>query len=79
MRKHYLDNIRWVTVVVVALYHVLYMYNAEGISGGVGKITSLNIQHYDAFMYLVYPWIMPVLYIVAGISSRIVLDKHTAK
>ena len=79
MRKHYLDNIRWVTVVVVALYHVLYMYNAEGISGGVGKITSLSIQHYDAFMYLVYPWIMPVLYIVAGISSRIVLDKHTAK
>ena len=79
MRKHYLDNIRWVTVVVVALYHVLFMYNAEGISGGLGKITSLSIQHYDAFMYLVYPWIMPVLYIVAGISSRIVLDKHTAK
>ena len=69
MRKHYLDNIRWVTVVVVVLYHVLYMYNAEGILGGVGKITRLNIQHYDAFMYLVYPWIMPVLYIVAG-SAR---------
>ena len=79
MRKRYLDNIRWVTVVVVVLYHVLYMYNAEGILGGVGKITNLNVQHYDAFMYLVYPWIMPVLYIVAGISSRIVLDKHTTK
>ena len=79
MRKHYLDNIRWVTVVVVVLYHVLYMYNAEGILGGAGKITNLSVQHYDALMYLVYPWIMPVLYIVAGISSRIVLDKHTAK
>ena len=79
MRKHYLDNIRWVTVVIVLLYHVLYMYNAEGILGGVGKITNLSVQHYDALMYLVYPWIMPVLYIVAGISSRIVLDKHTNK
>ena len=79
MRKHYLDNIRWVTVVIVLLYHVLYMYNAEGILGGVGKITDLSVQHYDALMYLVYPWIMPVLYIVAGISSRIVLDKHTGK
>ena len=79
MRKHYLDNIRWVTVVIVLLYHVLYMYNAEGILGGAGKITDLSVQHYDALMYLVYPWIMPVLYIVAGISSRIVLDKHTNK
>ena len=31
MRKHYLDNIKWVTVVIVVIYHVLYMYNAEGI------------------------------------------------
>lgn len=79
MRKHYLDNIRWVTVVIVLLYHVLYMYNAEGILGGAGKITNLSVQHYDSLMYFVYPWIMPVLYIVAGISSRIVLDKHTNK
>ena len=79
MRKRYLDNVRWVTVVTVVLYHVLYMYNAEGVLGGIGKITDLSVQHYDVFQYLVYPWIMPVLYIVAGIASRIVLEKHTAK
>ena len=33
MRKYYLDNIRWITVVIVVLYHVIYMYNAEGIPG----------------------------------------------
>ena len=33
MRKHYLDNIRWITVVIVVIYHVFYMYNAEGIPG----------------------------------------------
>lgn len=79
MRKYYLDNIRWITVVIVIFYHVLYMYNAEGILGGLGKITNLTSQPYDIFMYFVYPWFMPVLFIVAGISSRLFLERHTDK
>ena len=79
MRKYYLDNIRWITVVIVVFYHVLYMYNAEGILGGLGKITNLTSQPYDIFMYFVYPWFMPVLFIVAGISSRLFLERHTDK
>ena len=77
MRKHYLDNIRWVTVVLVVIYHVFYMYNGEGVLGGLGKITSLNIQYYDLFMNIVYPWLMPILFIVSGIASRLYLEKHT--
>ncbi len=79
MRKYYLDNIRWITVVIVVLYHVFYMYNAEGVLGGIGQITNLTVQPYDIFQYLVYPWFMPVLFIVAGISSRLYLDKHLDK
>ena len=26
-RKLYLDNIRWMTVVLVVIYHVVYMFN----------------------------------------------------
>ena len=26
-RRIYLDNIRWITVCIVAIYHVIYMYN----------------------------------------------------
>lgn len=77
MRKYYLDNIRWMTVVTVVIYHVLYMYNSEGILGGLGKITDLKVQYYDAFMYLVYPWFMPVLFVVAGICSSLYLEKHS--
>ena len=77
MRRYYVDNIRWVTVVIVVIYHVLYMYNAEGILGGLGKITDLSVQYYDIFMYLVYPWFMPVLFIAAGMSSRYYLDGHS--
>ena len=79
MRKYYLDNVRWLTVVVVLLYHVIYMYNAEDILGGLGRITTLSVQPYDIFAYLVYPWIMPVLFIVAGISSRLSLEKYGVK
>ena len=79
MRKHYLDNIRWATVVLVVIYHVIMMYNGEEMLIGLGKITNLQVQHYDIFQYLVYPWFMPVLYIVAGISSRLYLDAHADK
>ena len=77
MRKHYLDNIRWITVVIVVLYHVLYMYNGVEVQGGLGKICDLAIQPWDVFLYLVYPWMMPVLFLVAGISSRLSLERRT--
>ncbi|SFU43975.1 acyltransferase family protein [Butyrivibrio sp. M55] len=79
MRKSYLDNIRWVTVVLVVFFHVLYMYNGEGIAGTLGKITSLEVQYYDVYMYIVFPWFMAILFIVSGISSKLYLDKHTDK
>ena len=79
MRKTYLDNIRWITVVLVVIYHVFYMYNAEGVLGGLGQITDLNVQYYDLYMYIIYPWMMPLLYIVSGISSRLYLEKHTER
>ena len=78
-RKYFVDNIRWVTVILVLIYHVFYMYNAEGISGGLQKITNLKVQYYDIYMYFVYPWFMPVLFLVAGMSSRFYLDSHTNK
>ena len=79
MRKYYLDNLRWITVVLVLFYHVLYMFNGEGISGGIGKITDLNVQYYDLFLYFVYPWLMPILFIVSGMSAYYYLSVHSDK
>ena len=79
MRKHYLDNIRWIMGVLVIIYHVFYMYNAQGILGGLGPITNLKIQYYDLFMYIVYPWLMPILFIVSGMSSRYYLENRSDK
>ena len=79
MRKAYLDNIRWVTVVLVVIYHVFYMYNGLGIKGTLGRITNLEVQYYDVYQYIVYPWFMMLLFIVSGVSARYCLENHTAK
>ncbi len=79
MRKSYLDNIRWITVILVVLYHVFYMYNAEGVLGGLGQITDLRVQYFDLYQYIVYPWFMPILFIVSGICSRFDLERHDDK
>ena len=79
MRKSYLDNIRWMTVILVVIYHVFYMYNAEGLQGVCGKITDLEVQVFDVYQYAVYPWFMMLLFIVSGICARFDLDRHSER
>ena len=67
MRKRYLDNIRWITVVLVVLYHVIYMFNSVGVQGGIGSFK--EVQYQDAFLYVLYPWFMLLLFVVSGMSA----------
>ena len=30
-RKNYIDNIRWMTVLLVLFYHVIYIFNNAGV------------------------------------------------
>ncbi len=77
MRKHWLDNLRWVTVLLVLFYHVIYFYNNKGVFGGIGGFGD-GPQYQDAMMYILYPWFMPMLFLLAGISARYALAKHSA-
>ena len=40
MRRHYLDNIRWITVGLVVLYHVIFMYNG---------VVTVSYTHLDVY------------------------------
>lgn len=77
MRKHYLDNIRWLTVILVLIYHVFYLFNSVGVLGGVGGFAPNQIQ--DVFLYAIYPWFMVLFFVVAGMSSRYALTTRTNK
>ena len=74
MRKYYIDNIRWITVVLVVIYHVIYMFNGiipDGVAGPLRKV-----QYQDVIQYILYPWFMALLFIVSGISARYSLEQY---
>ena len=78
MRKHWMDNLRWVTVLLVLFYHVIYFYNNKGVFGGIGGFGD-GPQYQDVVMYILYPWFMPLLFLLAGISARYALGKRSGK
>ena len=77
MRKHYIDNLRWITVAVVVLYHVIYIFNNLQPFGVIGGF--YENQWWDHFQTLCYPWFMLLLFAVAGMSARFSLERRTAK
>ena len=74
MRKTYLDNIRWITVCLVVVYHVLFIFSTLT-PLGLGTITETTYQ--DAVLYLLYPWFMLLLFVVSGMCARFYLQNHS--
>ena len=73
MRKHYLDNIRFLTIFFVVIFHVYFYYNnigTEAMFAGLkpyeGAVTFAGI-----YQYFVYPWFMLLLFVVARILSTL--------
>lgn len=76
MRKHYLDNIRIIVILLLFPYHTFMIWNNFGakfyIWGG-------NNNTLSALLILVSAWIMPILFVIAGISTRYSLEKRNKK
>ena len=68
MRKTYLDNIRWITVVLVVIYHVIYIFNGITVHGIIGPFSKSQPQ--DAYQYIVYPWFMLLLFVVTKYPAK---------
>lgn len=83
MRKHYLDNIRWITIVLVVLFHTFFYFNNIGVPAafeGLPEYLPTNSYRLDSlFQYFVYPWFMLLLFIVAGIAAFYSLQNRTPK
>ena len=77
MRKLWLDNLRWSTVLLVFLYHVCYLFNGVGVAGSIPDAPNLPI--FDSLAGLVYPWFMVLLFCAAGMSARYALETRTPR
>lgn len=76
IRKHYIDNLRNLTILLLFPVHTFMIWNNFGsgfyIWQGENKILSTLIV-------LVNPWFMPILFVLAGMSARYALEKRTDK
>ncbi|MCR5503554.1 MAG: acyltransferase [Lachnospiraceae bacterium] len=77
MRKTYIDNIRFITVVLVVIYHVIYIFNGVTVHGIIGPFSGNQPQ--DVYQYVVYPWFMLLLFVISGMSARFELDRRSEK
>lgn len=75
-RKHYLDNIRWITLCFVIFYHVFYIFNSSGVISNIGVT---GIKELDCVCVFIYPWIMCLLFVVSGVATKYSLNKKTNK
>ena len=76
MRKHYIDNLRSLAILLLFPVHTFMIWNDFGsrfyIWEGENKILSTLIV-------LVNPWFMPLLFVLAGMSARYALGKRSEK
>jgi surface polysaccharide O-acyltransferase-like enzyme len=66
-RKAFIDNLRWMTVMLLFPFHTFIIYNTfdDGnyiIGGGNVFLTNIIVSF--------WPWFMPLLFVLAGISSK---------
>lgn len=76
MRKHYIDNLRWMVILLLVPYHTAMAWNVWGEPNYIffegNKIISSIIVFFS-------PYFMPILFLLAGISTKFALQKRTLR
>lgn len=76
MRKAYIDNLRSGIILLVILYHIVYMFNSVGV---LTNVVIPGIPQMDVVLYILYPWFMICMFALAGMSAKYALDHLEAK
>ena len=74
-RKHFIDNLRWMAILLLFPFHAAQIWSGGEYSGFY--IWSHTDDILYAFSTFVYPWFMTLLFAIAGISCKYSLQKRT--
>ena len=75
-RVHFIDNLRWMCVFWLIPYHAAMSYNIWGENFYIYYEPSKPIA---AVVLLCSPWLMPLMFLLAGVSARFSLKKRGYK
>ena len=76
MRKYFFDNLRWMSILLLFPYHTAMIYNNFGENF---YIKSEAIPVISGFIEVTSPWFMPLLFVIAGVSTAYALERRSAK
>lgn len=75
-RKHYIDNLRWMILLVLIPYHTSMAWN---VWGEPNYITFEGNRLLSSIVVFFSPYFMPLLFVLAGVSTKYALLKRTYK
>ncbi len=75
-RKYFMDNLRWLCILLLVPFHAAMAYNSWGEQNYVWFAESKILS---VFVTMIYPWYMALLFVLAGMSARYSLEKRTVK
>ena len=72
-RVNYIDNLRWITVSLLVLYHTAMAYNTWG---EANYIFFEEVKPIASVVTFISPWFMPLMFLLAGVASSYSLRKR---
>lgn len=76
MRKHYIDNLRWITLLLLIPYHAAMAWN---VWGEPNYIIFEGNRLISSIIVFFSPYFMPLLFVLAGMSTKFALQRRTIK
>lgn len=75
-RRHYIDNLRWLILLIIIPYHTAMAWNAWDEPNYIFFESNRLISSFIVFFS---PYFMPLLFVLAGIGTRFALQKRTGR
>lgn len=76
MRKYYIDNLRWIIIFLLIPYHAAMAWNVWQEPNYIYFESNKMISSIVVFLS---PYFMPLMFLIAGISTKFALQKRTIR